>query len=114
MPALPEVVYSTRPHATTEKSPEGVLVYVRTAQGNDALAWMDRQGQNVTESQFAILRAAECAPTTPALPRAEGAWGRHIPFIANASPTLLRRDYSQAGQERPAQRDPYGMFRYDK
>ena len=46
-----------------------MLVYVRTAEGNDALAWVDRDGQSVTESQFAILKAAECTPDTPALPR---------------------------------------------
>jgi hypothetical protein len=38
----------------------------------------------------------------------------HIPYIANASPVLLRRDYSQAGQNRPAQPDVHGMPRYDK
>ena len=38
----------------------------------------------------------------------------HIPSIANASPTLLRRDYSQAGRNLPAQRDPHGMPQYDK
>jgi octaheme c-type cytochrome (tetrathionate reductase family) len=38
----------------------------------------------------------------------------HIPFVANASPVLLRRDYSQAGQNRPPQRDAHGMPRYDK
>ena len=47
------------------------LVYLRTGEGNDALAWVDRNGQSVTESQFAILQAAECAPDTPALPRDE-------------------------------------------
>jgi hypothetical protein len=72
------VAYSTKP-ATVHRGPaadrqdaeltEGVLVYVRTAEGNDALAWMDRNGTSVTESQYAILRAAECASVTPALPR---------------------------------------------
>ena len=54
--------------------PEGFqqsLVYLRTAGGNDALAWVDQQGRSVTESQFAILKAAECVPHTPALPRQE-------------------------------------------
>jgi hypothetical protein len=45
------------------------MVYLRTAQGNDALAWVDKTGKAVTQSQFDILRAAECAPETPALPR---------------------------------------------
>jgi hypothetical protein len=66
---LPNVVYSTRPHVPHPGQPEGVLVYVRTAEGNDALAWVDTHGNPVTESQFAILRAAMCEPDTPALPR---------------------------------------------
>ena len=69
IPDLPNVVYSTKPHATAENAPEGVLVYVRTAEGNDALAWVNRNGDPVTESQFTILRAAACEPETPALPR---------------------------------------------
>ena len=65
---LPSVVYSTQPHSSTETEPEGALVYVRTGEGNDALAWVDRDGESVTESQFAILRAAACEPDTSALP----------------------------------------------
>jgi len=38
----------------------------------------------------------------------------HIPSIANASPTLLRRDYSKAGQDRSTALDDNGMPLYDK
>ena len=38
----------------------------------------------------------------------------HIPFIANASPALVRRDYSQAGQNLPKRVDRHGMPQYDK
>ena len=69
VPALPSVVYSTKPHIPLPGQPAGVLVYVRTAAGNDALTWLDTQGNPVTESQFAILRAAACEPETPTLPR---------------------------------------------
>lgn len=69
VPDMPNVVYSTKPHRPAPGQPEGVLAYVRTADGNDALAWLDREGQPVTESQFAILKAAECEPDTPALLR---------------------------------------------
>ena len=91
IPALPEVVYSTRPHVSAEGKPEGVLVYVRTAEGNDALAWMDRQGRNVTESQFAILKTAECTPDTPALPRFENhhdVVAQGVQFIATEEKTV--------------------------
>jgi hypothetical protein len=64
-------VYSTKPHQSTSSAPEGVLVYLRTAQGNDSLAWIDQHGKSVTESQFAILQAAACTPETLALPRHE-------------------------------------------
>jgi hypothetical protein len=69
IPDLPNVVYSTRPHTTAAGQPEGVLAYIRTAEDNDALAWLNKEGQTVTESQFAILKAAACSPETPALPR---------------------------------------------
>ena len=68
IPALPSVVYSTQPHQVTDAAPEGALVYIQTAQENDALAWIDRNGQSVTESQYAILQAAACKPETDARP----------------------------------------------
>lgn len=72
VPALPEVVFSTKAAPETSevlKVSGGALVYVRTGEGNDALAWIDENGQSVTESQYEILKAAECTPDTPALPR---------------------------------------------
>ena len=68
IPDLPNVVFSTKPHVASPQQPEGVLAFVRTAEGHDALAWLDRNGKPVTESQFAILRAAECVSETTALP----------------------------------------------
>jgi octaheme c-type cytochrome (tetrathionate reductase family) len=38
----------------------------------------------------------------------------HIPSFAHVAPTLLRRDYSTAGQNRPESKDRYGMPEYDK
>ncbi|MDQ2888714.1 MAG: SWF/SNF helicase family protein [Chloroflexota bacterium] len=66
---LPNVVFSTRAHQSSAQAPEGVLVYMRTPEGNDSLAWINRQGESVTQSQLAILRAAACNALTPALPR---------------------------------------------
>lgn len=71
IPALPDVAYATRAHTPTPDRPHGVLVYLRTADENDALAWIDHDGNIVSESQFNILRAAECPPDTPAHPRHE-------------------------------------------
>lgn len=69
--ALPNVVFATKAHIVTLASPKGVLVYMRTAQSNDALAWMDEAGKPVTQSQLTILKAAACTAETPALPRME-------------------------------------------
>lgn len=81
IPDLANVVFSTkslydvppRPEGSTHgvKPESGVMVYVRTADGTDALAWLDEAGKTVTESQHEILRAAACDPSTPALQRLE-------------------------------------------
>lgn len=55
IPAMPDVVYATRGWEATRDKPEGVLVYMVTTEGNDALGWIDREGNPVTESQLAIL-----------------------------------------------------------
>lgn len=69
IPDLPPVIFSTRDHQPAENKPEGVLVYMRTADDMDALKWTDAEGKSVTESQYTILKAAECAPDTPGFQR---------------------------------------------
>ncbi len=91
---LPPVVYSTRPHQATDAKPHGVLVYLRTAEGNDALAWVDKDGKNVTESQFEILKAAECRPETPALARQEN----HHDLVRKAVEFIAAEEKSVGGQ----------------
>jgi len=66
---LPDVVYSTRDHEPTGSDPEGVLLYLRTDSGTDALAWVDKDGNSVTQSQMRILRMARCSIDTPPSPR---------------------------------------------
>lgn len=68
---MPNVVYATKAHPHSPEAPKGVLVYMRTSQGNDALAWMDDAGKPVTQSQLTILKAAACSADTVALPRTE-------------------------------------------
>jgi hypothetical protein len=94
IPAMPNVVYSTRPHPPRPDQPEGVLVYLRTAEGNDALAWVDKKSNSVTESQFAILKAAECAPDTPAIPRHDG----HHEMVAMGVKLIVETERSVGGQ----------------
>lgn len=78
IPDLPNVGFSTKGLSAVApkhvggagiKPEPGVMVYARTADGNDALAWVDEEGRTVTESQHEILRAAACEPNTPACPR---------------------------------------------
>lgn len=66
---MPNVVYSSKAYQPTMDKPEGVLVYVRTTSDHDTLAWIDRTGKSVTESQFEILKAAACKPDTPSIER---------------------------------------------
>ena len=94
IPALPGVVFATREHQPSEQKPHGVLVYLRTGEGNDALAWMDKGGNSVTESQYEILRAAECPPTTPALPRQND----HHALVRQAVELVAKEEASIGGQ----------------
>ncbi len=94
IPALPNVIYSTRPHAPTKEQPEGALVYLRTADANDALAWVDANGKSVTESQLTILKAAECAPDTPALERHEN----HHELVRKAVEGVVAEGHFVGGQ----------------
>ncbi|MEO8008064.1 MAG: C-terminal helicase domain-containing protein, partial [Betaproteobacteria bacterium] len=99
IPALPPVVFSTRAHQATDGKPHGVLVYLRTAEGNDALAWVDKDGNNVTESQFEILKVAECAPDAPALPRQHN----HHDLVRKGVDLIVTEEKSVGGQlGRPA------------
>ncbi len=69
VPDLPDVVFATKGYRPSSGLPPGVLVYTKTAEGNDALAWVDGRGEAVTTSQLAILAAAECGSEEPALER---------------------------------------------
>ncbi|WKZ44922.1 MAG: helicase-related protein [Anaerolineales bacterium] len=71
IPEMSPVSYATKSHLVNAKEPQGAIVYLRTAEGNDALTWIDTNGNLVTDSQYAILKAAECAPNTPPRPRQE-------------------------------------------
>lgn len=64
VPTLPDVVYTTKPHQPSKSQPEGALIYMQTPDGNDALGYVDKSGTSVTESQIAVLKAAECGPDT--------------------------------------------------
>lgn len=94
IPAMPNVVYATRSHKSTADQPEGALVYLRTAEGNDALAWVNGEGKSVTESQLTILKAAECAPNTPAVERLD----QHHQLVAKGVKLIVETEKSVGGQ----------------
>ena len=94
IPAMPPVVYSTREHEPSENKPEGVLVYIRTGEGNDALAWVNKEGKSITESQFEILRAAECNHDTAFLPRFEN----HHDLVKKGVELIVEEERSVCGQ----------------
>lgn len=100
--ALPPVVYSARgfrlnperlPALGDKAAQGGVLVYVKSPEGNDHLTWIGQDGAPVTESQFVILKAAECAPGTPAQPRAEN----HHALVADGLQLAIVQDKNVGG-----------------
>lgn len=90
---LPDVVYTTKPHAPTDALPEGVMVYIRTAEDNDALAWVDNAGKIVTQSQLAILRASECTPDVKPVERLSN----HHALVKTGVEHLLKEEQSAGG-----------------
>jgi len=91
---LPGMVNATRAYpAGDDSGPPGILVYMKTDAGQSALAWMDEQGRSVSESQFAILRAARCAMNEPARPRADN----HHELEAGAVRHMLRERSTVVG-----------------
>ena len=91
---MSSVVYSSKPYEQKPDRPDGVLVYMRTTQGYDALVWMDRSGASVTESQFEILRAARCQQDTPALPRHK----THHELVRKAAELISHEEKQIGGQ----------------
>ena len=91
---LPDVVFSSRQHSPIAQRPEGVLAFMRTADGNDALAYVDREGRSITESQLEILSAAECRPDTPAQPHHES----HHQLVAEGIKHVVREEKRVGGQ----------------
>ncbi|WP_338336331.1 helicase-related protein [Marseilla massiliensis] len=66
IPALSNVVYSTKPAG--EGLPGGVITYAKTYNDFDVLTWLDADGNVVSQSQKRILNALACDADTPALP----------------------------------------------
>ncbi|MFH1321086.1 MAG: helicase-related protein [Bacteroidota bacterium] len=59
IPNLPNVIYATKQNNLAAEK-EGVIVYTRTYDENDVLAWVNTKGNIITQSQLTILKAAAC------------------------------------------------------
>jgi superfamily II DNA or RNA helicase len=92
IPDMPNVVYSTRdnPHAS---DCEGVIVYARTADDIDALAWLDTKGKLITQSQLTILKAAECTPQT----EAQLKLAKHHDLVKKAVEVIKSEEFKNGG-----------------
>lgn len=70
IPDLPDVIYATK-KANEDQKINGSIVYTKTHNENDILAWVDEKYKIVTQSQFQILKAVKCSPNEKALERFE-------------------------------------------
>lgn len=95
IPTMPPVVYATRSYTPTPHNmPAGVLLYMRNRDGNDSLAWIDTDGNSVTESQLAILHAAACHPNTAPQERMEN----HHDLVKTGIQFIAEQERNVGGQ----------------
>ena len=90
---LPPVVFGTKAYTPVGWEQGGVLLYMRTAEGTDSLLWVDAQGESVTESQLAILKAAECAPDVRPLERRQD----HHTLVQKGVEQIITEEHSTSG-----------------
>ena len=69
IPDLPNVVYSTKALNISDNEPESVIVYTKTYDDNDVLALVGSNGELLSQSQYTILKKAECNPEEKPLMR---------------------------------------------
>ena len=69
IPSLPNVVYSTKKELKKKDSKEAVIVYAKTYEDNDVLVMVDTNGELITQSQFTILKKAECDVNEAVIPK---------------------------------------------
>ena len=87
--------------------PDGVLLFLRTADDYDALAYVNAAtGRSESESQVEILAAAECGPDTPAQPRDE----QHHELVAAGVRHIAREQHRIGGQLGPKRGARYKAY----
>ncbi|MEH2387447.1 MAG: helicase-related protein [Nostoc sp.] len=91
---MENVVYSTRAHTPQPVQPEGVLLYMKTTEGNDSLIYVDRDGNSVTQSQLAVLRVAACEESTPAISKDK----QHHELVQKGAELIAEEEKNAGGQ----------------
>lgn len=91
---MENVVYSTRAHTPQPMQPEGVLLYMKTTEGNDSLIYVDRDGNSVTQSQLAVLRVAACEESTPAISKDK----QHHELVQKGAELIAEEEKNAGGQ----------------
>jgi superfamily II DNA or RNA helicase len=94
VPDLPNVVYSTKPGTKEQVEKEGVIVYTKTHEDNDILALVDKAGEIITQSQYTILKVAECNAGTKALNKIEN----HHKLVEKALEYIKESESKMGGQ----------------
>lgn len=92
IPQMSNVVFSTKRN-TVSKDADSVIVYSRTGQGNDVFSWVDASGNIITQSQYTILKAAECDYNCPIEERIVN----HHEIVAKAVEKISIDEYSGMG-----------------
>ncbi len=91
IPSMSNVVYSTK--KSNQIDGNSVIIYSKTGQGNDIFSWVNENGAVITQSQYRILRAAECEYDCPALTKLNS----HHELVANAVQQISSDEYSGMG-----------------
>ena len=89
---LSNVVFSTKTN-TVSKDEDSVVVYAQTGQGNDVFSWIDCDGHVITQSQYTILKAAECVYGTPIQPRIK----KHHAIVTTAVNQMQSEEHTGMG-----------------
>jgi len=94
IPALPNVIYSTKALPNELVEGEGVICYHKTAHDVDVLSWMSKDGRLISKSQSRILKALECDYDTPVIDRME----EHHSLVEKAVELSNKEEKSTGGQ----------------
>ena len=92
--ALPDVVFSSRQHHCTPQQPEGTLVYLRTGDDNDALAYIGA----TAEHHRVARRNPERRPVPPRTRRRTPGHEEHHELVAAGARHIAQQARSIGGQ----------------